>query len=97
MPVGQGLRYPPQVFTDPKYTAEVPHTEEEEEQSGNNKFLGRYCKFCNKCGETYCCCNSSDWEEELLNVEKPNSNPSIEKTPSPTIRKPPVGWGRTKM
>ena len=28
MPVGQGLRYPAQVFTDPKYAAAVLHTEE---------------------------------------------------------------------
>ena len=54
VPVGQGLRYPAQVFTDPKYTAVVTQTEEEEEQAGNNKFLGRYCEFCNKCGESYC-------------------------------------------
>ena len=47
VPVGQGLRYPPQVLTDPRYAAEVPHMEEKEEQSGNNKFLGRYCEFCN--------------------------------------------------
>ena len=35
-----------------------------------------------------------DWEEGLLNVEKPNANtnPSLEKTPSPTVRKPPAGW-----
>ena len=92
VPVGQGLRYPPQVFTDPKYAAAVPHVEEEEEQAGNKNFLGRYCEFCDKCGKTYCWCNSSDWEEGLLNVEKPNSNPSIEKTSSPTVRKPPVGW-----
>ena len=92
VPVGQGLRYPPQVFTEPKYAAAVPHTEEEEEQAGNNKFLGRYCEFCNKCGEMYCWCKSSYWEEGLLNVEKLNANPSIEKTPPPTIRKPPVGW-----
>ena len=63
VPVGQGLRYPPQVFTDPKYAAAVPHMEEEEEQSGNKNFLGRYCEFCNKCGETYCWCNSSHWKE----------------------------------
>ena len=44
----------------------------------------------------YCSCNSSDWEEGLLNVEKPNSNPSIEKTPSPTIRNPPVGWAEQR-
>ena len=72
--------------------AVVPHMEEEEEQAGGSKFLGRYCEFCDKCGETYYWCNSSDWEEGLLNVEKPNSNPSIEKTPSPTVRKPPTGW-----
>ena len=96
MPVGQGLRYPPQVFTDPKYTAAVPYMEEEQEQAGNNKFLGRYCKFCNKCGEMYCCCNSSDWEEGLINAEKPNANPSIEKTPSPTIRKTPLGWAKQR-
>ena len=84
VPVGQGLRYPLQIFTDPEYAAVVPHTEEEEVQSGNGKFLGMYCEFYKKCGETYCWCNSSDWEEGLLNVEKPNANPSIEKTPSPT-------------
>ena len=96
VPVGQGLRYPPQVFTHPEYAAAVPHTEEEEEQSGNNKFLGKYCEFCNKCGETYCWCNSSDWEEGLLNVEKPNANPSIEKIPSPTVGKPPAGWAKQR-
>ena len=42
--VGQGFRYPPQVFTDPQYVAVVSHTEEEEkEKSGDNKVLGRYC------------------------------------------------------
>ena len=92
VPVGQGFRYPPQVFTDPKYAAAVSHTkeEEEEEQAGNNKFLGRYCEFFDKCGETYCWCNSSDWEEGLLNVEEQNSNPSIEKTPSPTVLENPL-------
>ena len=93
VPVGQGFRYPPQIFTDPGYAAVVSHMKEEEkEQLGNDKFLGRYCEFCDKCGKTYCWCNSSDWEEGLLNVEKPTCNPSIEKTPSPTITKPPVGW-----
>ena len=96
VPVGQGIRFPPQVFTDPKYAAVVPHMEEEEEQTGNNKFLGKYCEFCDKCGETYCWCNFSDWEEGLLNVEKPNANPSIEKPPSPTIRKPPAGWAEQR-
>ena len=31
VPVGQGFRYPPQVFTDPKYAAAMPHMEEEGE------------------------------------------------------------------
>ena len=71
--------------------------EEEKDQTGNSRnVLGRYCKFSNKCGKTHCWCNSSDWEEGLLNVEKQNSNPSIAKTPSPTIRKPPVGWSALK-
>ena len=97
VPVGQGFRYLPQVFTDPKYVAVVSHMkEEEEEQAGNSKFLGKYCEFCDKCGKTYCWCNSSGWEEGLLSAENPNSNPSIEKTPSPTVRKPPVGWATQK-
>ena len=91
VPVGQGFRYSLQVFTDPRYAAMIAHMEEEEEeQAGKSKFLGRYCEFCDKCGETYCWCNSSIWEEGLLSIEDPNSNPSIEKTPSP--RKPPIGW-----
>ena len=89
VPVGQGFEYPPQVFTDPRYAATVPYMEEEEEQSDKSKFLGRYCEFCDKCGKLYCWCNSSDWEEGLLNVENPSSNPSIEKISSP--RKPPIG------
>ena len=76
VPVGQGLRYPPQIITDPRYVATVPLMEEEE-QPGKSKFLGRYVEFCDKCGKTYCWCNSSNWEEGLLNVEKPSSNPSI--------------------
>ena len=91
VPVGQGLRYPPQVSTDPECAATVPQTEEE---VSNNKFLGKNCELCMKCGETNCWCNSSDWEEGLLDIEKPNAdtNPSIEKTPSPTVRKPLAGW-----
>ena len=98
VPIGQGLRYPPQVFTDAECAATVPQTEEEEEGVSNNEFLGKYCDLCEKGGETYCWCNSSDWEEGLLNVEQPNAhtNPSIEKTPSPTIRKPPAGWAKQR-
>ena len=58
IPVGQGFRYPPQVFTDPEFAATVPQTEEEEEEVGNNKFIGNYCDTCAKFGETRF--NSSD-------------------------------------
>ena len=60
----------------------------------NNKFIGNYCNVCAKCGKSYCWSNSSDWEEGLIDAEKPNAdtNPSLEKTPSLTVRKPPAGW-----
>ena len=51
------------------------------------KFIGKHCEYCDKCRETYCWCFSSNWEEELLNVENPNSNPLVEIIPSPTARK----------
>ena len=61
VPVGPGLRYPSQVFTDPKYAAALPHTEEEGEREQESKFLGKYCEFCDRCGETHCWCNPFDW------------------------------------
>ena len=90
--VGQGFRYPPQMFTVPKYAAAMPHMEEEGEVEEESKFLGKYCEFCHRGGKMHYWCNSSDCEEGLVDVEKLGSNPSIEKTPSPTVRKPPVGW-----
>ena len=72
VPVGQGFGYPPQVFTDPEVAADVPHTKGEEEVN-NNKFIGNYCETCDKCRETRCWCNSSDWGEELIDVENPNA------------------------
>ena len=60
VPVDQGFRYPPQVFTDPMYAVTMPHMEEEGETEQESKFLGKYCEFCDKCGETHCWCNSSD-------------------------------------
>ena len=98
VPVGQGLGYPPQVFTDPEFVANVSHTEEEvnnDVEGNRHQFIGNYCEICDKCGETRCWCNSSNWGEELLDVENPNANPTLEnKTPSPnSVRKPPGGWG----
>ena len=92
VPTGQGFGYPPKIFTNPTYTATMTHKESKEEVEQKRKFLGKYCKFCDRCSETHCRCNSSDWEEGLINVDNPNSNPSVEKIPSPTVGKPPVGW-----
>ena len=82
IPVGEDFGYPLRVFTDPEFAATVHHIEEEEEVS-NDKFIGNYCEMCTKCGETRCWCNSSDWGEGLLDVENPNTNPTLERTPSP--------------
>ena len=91
--VGQGLRNPPQVFTDPEFAATVPQMEEEDgEEVSKNKFIGNYCDTCDKYGETSCWCNTSDWGEELVDIDNSNTNPTLEKTPSPTVRKPPAGW-----
>ena len=92
VPTGQGFRYPPQIFTDLTYAAAIPQMEEEKESELERKCLGKYCKFCNGCGESHCWCNSSDWAEELLYTEQPDSTPSLEKTPSLIVRKPPMGW-----
>ena len=90
VPVGEGFGYPLQVFTDLEFAAEVPHTEEEEEV---HSFIGNYSETCNKNGETRCWCNSSNWGEELIDIENSTTNPTLEKTTSPENgRKPPTGW-----
>ena len=72
VPAGQGFGYPPQVFTDPTYAVTITYMEGEGEVEQECKFLGKYCEFCDQCGETYCWCNSSSWEEGLLNVKDPS-------------------------
>ena len=62
IPTAQGFGYPPQIFTGPTYMAAVTYTESEGEVEQKGIFLGKYCNFCNKCSETHCWCNSSDWE-----------------------------------
>ena len=71
----------------------MPHTEEEGEMEQESKFLGKYCEFCDRCGESHCWCNSSDWEEGMLNTERSGFNPSIEKTPITKSQKTPYGMG----
>ena len=95
IPTGQQFGYPPQIFTDPTYTAAMAHTGSEGEVKQGTNFLGRYCEYCNRCGETCCWCFSSNWEEGL-NINNPNSNPSVEMIPSPTVGKPHVGWSKSR-
>ena len=65
IPTGQGFRYPPQIFTNPIYTTTITHTESEGEVKQERTFLGKYCEFCDRCNETHCWCNSSDWERGI--------------------------------
>ena len=95
IPTGQGFGYPPQIFTDPTYTAAMTCTDSEGEVKHKTNFLGSYCEYCNRCGETHCWCFSSNWEEGL-NVDNPSSNPSVEMIPSPTVNRPPVGWSEIR-
>ena len=45
IPTGHGLGYPPQIFTNPTYTATMTHTESEEVVKQETNFLGRYCEY----------------------------------------------------
>ena len=49
---GQGFEYPPQIFTNPTYTAAMTHRDLEGEVKQGINFLGRYCEYCNRHGET---------------------------------------------
>ena len=86
MPTSQEFRYPPLIFTDPTHTPVMTHTDLEAEVKYGTNFLGSYCEYCDRNGETHCWCFSSTWEEGL---DANNPNPSVEISPSPTIRKPP--------
>ena len=90
---GQGVGYPSLIFTDSTHTAVMTHTDSEGEVKHGTNFSGRYCEYCDRCGETRCWCFSSDWEEGL-DVNNPNS--SVEIIPSPTVRKPPSGWSESR-
>ena len=41
--MGEGLGYPPQVFTDPELATNIPHTEKEDDRVN---FMGEYCEKC---------------------------------------------------
>ena len=97
VPVGEGLGYPPQVVVEPEFATNISHTEDELSNVEENRlnFIGEYCE---KCVGTHnrCWCNSSDLDEESVDLENPtnNADPNLEsKRPSPTsFRQPPPGW-----
>ena len=97
VPVGEGLGYPPQVVIDQKYATNISHTEEEELNNVEENRLNFIGKYCEKCVGTHnmCWCNSSDWDEGLVDIENPtNADTTLEsKRPSPTsFRQPPSRW-----
>ena len=71
IPMGEGFRYPPQIFTDPGFTANVPHREQSNTEEDRVNFIGDYC---GKCASQYnrCWCNASDWAEDLVDIENNN-------------------------
>ena len=69
-----------------------PHILEGEVKHEIN-FSGKYYEYCNRCKETRCWCFTSDWEEGL-NANNPNS--SVEILLSPTAKKPPAGWSKSR-
>ena len=93
IPTGLGFENTSQILTDPTHTAAVTHTDSEGEVKHETNFLGKYCEYCDRCGETHCWCFTSDWEKGL-DVNYPNS--SVEILPSPTARKPPAGWYKNR-
>ena len=97
IPTGEGSRYPPQIFTDPGFTANVPHTEKSNMEEDRVSFIGDYC---GKCASQYnrCWCNISDWSEDLVELENNNdtniSNPNLEGelTSQTSFKQSPPGW-----
>ena len=101
IPMGEGLRYPPQIFTDPGLAANIPHTENEQSNTEEDRvnFIGDYCE---KCASQYnrCWCNTSDWSEDLVEIENNNNNDTnisdpnleVELTSQTSFKQPPPGW-----
>ena len=98
IPMGKGLMYPPQIFTDPEFTDNISHTENEQSNTEEDRvnFIGDYC---GKCSSQYnrCWCNTSDWGEDLVEIENndnndtniSNGNLEGELTPQTSFKQPP--------
>ena len=82
---------------DLEFAANISHTEDELSNVEENRlnFIGEYCEKCVG-NHNRCWCNSSDWDEELVDIENPtnNANPNLESDkPSHTsFRQPPPRW-----
>ena len=61
IPMGEGFRYPLQVFTDLEFAANISHTEDEQSniEEGRLNFVGEYSEKCLSQYNT-CWCNASD-------------------------------------
>ena len=74
----------------------MPHTEEEEDRVN---FIGEYGEKCIGKHDR-CWCNSSDWDEDLIDIENPtnNTNPNLDskKTSQISFRQPPPGWSESR-
>ena len=96
IPTGEGLGYPPEIFTNPKFIATMSTSENELDDIPNRQnFVGEYCEKCYT--QTHpvlnrCWCNNSDWSKDLNTNKDENPNLEAPLTPqtSPTV--PPPGW-----
>ena len=101
--MGEGFRYPPQIFTDPGYAANISHTENEQSNMEEDRvnFIGDYC---GKCTSQYnrCWCNASDWGEDPVEIENNNNtdinNPNLEGelTSQTSFKQPPPRWSELR-
>ena len=88
---------PPQVFINLEFATNVSHTEDELSNVEDNRLnlIGEYCEKCVG-NHKRCWYNSSNWDEELVDIENPtnNTDPNLEsEKPSHTsVRQPPPGW-----
>ena len=92
--MGEGYGYPPQVFTYPELATNIPQTEEDRVD-----FIGEYCDKC--IGKhDMCWCNSSDWDEDLIDIENPTNNTNLnlesEKPSQTSFRECPPGWSESR-
>ena len=65
-------------------------SEDNEVELTNKNFIGKYWSECVKKYER-CWCFKSNWEDELIEVETPNTQIKLNVAAVP-IRQPPLGW-----